>query len=517
MAEPLPLIEPPRGRRVRNFFRPPKFVSSFASFSSLREKNIPVKIDFPDGFTSGSLYDWYTSLSPKSRYIKSLQIRRDIGGVVPHRFVMLHMEDDQTHRFDRRPQQARDDHRPDYNLFELAINTAVKSEDSFIARVNRLLLKEIELMSYCEIELFFGQEQQDLLAVISACFAISTNHNAQNYTLLRHNCFFFSWTILLVVCRYRQPYRVPSFESVKAQFTSKVNLGRITILVADMAVELFLEFVIETVIKTWDGLGDVGVPKFLPDSVLRFLWRRYAALRLTFGLRKQIVHQVEVQVEARLFSLYNAIAGIADVPEKLDSNLWIEESSELINAAISDAIAKFKWEVVLDVLSGGLGEQVEEMPMEDVDGHIKLKKSLLGKRFAQFNLVWNAAIPAGLDAVKNANRGDHSSLSDEDVFDLIWSSARVAVFDSVNNVVTKTNAQVKSPKREAVWSKIFDMWNQIWTEAHDSVRPMSLDVLSKIMEELTKVGTGSVVQVIKEYRENAIEGRILKVRSFLPF
>jgi len=516
MAEHSTSIEPSRGRRVRNFFRPPKFVSSLASFSSLREKDIPVKIDFPDGFTSGSFYGWYTSLSPKSRYIKSLQIRRDVGGVVPHRFVMLHMEDEQTHRFDRRPQQARDDHRPDYNLFELAINTAVKSEDSFIAGVNRLLLKEIELMSYCEIELF-EPEQQDLLAVISACFAISTNHNAQNYTLLRHNCFFFSWTILLVVCRYRQPYRVPSFESLKAQFTSKVNLGRITTLAADMAVELFLKFVIETVIKTWDGLGDVGVPKFLPDAVLRLLWRRYAALRLTFGLRKQIVHQVEVQVEARLFSLYNAIVDIADVPEKLDSNLWIEESSELINAAIADAIEKFKWEVVLDVLSGGLGEQVEEVPIEDVDGHIKLKKSLLGKRFAQFNLVWNAAIPAGLNAVKNANRGDHSRLSDEDVFDLSWSAARVAVFDSVNDVVMKTNAQVKSPKREAVWRKIFEIWDRIWTEAHDSVRPMSLDVLSKVMKKLTKAGTGSVVQVIKEYRENAIEGRILKVRSFLPF
>ena len=456
------------------------------------------------------MYGWYHGLPKESRYISSLQIRKDVGNVVPHRFVMLRMHDGSTHRFDRRPEQKTKDHDPGYNLFGLMLNHAVNCEDSYIANMNRYLLKEIKKVTFCEIELFFDPEQADLVTVISACFGISQNRVAEKYTFLKHNCFFFSWTILMVVSRHFLPYKFPSYTPLKELFDSKVD--HLTTFIVKRAIDVFLDLVIETVIIIRNNLGDMSLTKrLLPDRALRLLWRRLAIMRLNLGLRRRLVVQVRRQLDERLAPIHQTIMAMGDIPDWLNKNLWIEEESGTIDPTLRAAINELKWEAVIDAISSGF----KDLSSDRVDlGNVQLKKSILGKRFAQFTAVWKAALPDGMNAVKNAASELELEIRDEEAFDKCWTAAQDAAFNTAKTVVEATNVQVGNAQREVVWAKIFDIWPECWKETRGVVEPKSLAALNDIVDEVVRAGRDAVIQGLKKHSDGTLNVCLLKVRQF---
>jgi hypothetical protein len=63
-------------------------------------------------------------------------------------------------------------------------------------------LEELDKTSDCVVELIWGGKQTiDLLYVLSICFGIHTDKLAKRYTLQHYNCYFLSWTIVLLTMR----------------------------------------------------------------------------------------------------------------------------------------------------------------------------------------------------------------------------------------------------------------------------------------------------------------------------
>jgi hypothetical protein len=63
-------------------------------------------------------------------------------------------------------------------------------------------LKELDRTSDCAVELHWqGEQTIDLLFVLSVCFRIHNDPWAKRYTLQHYNCYFLSWTIIMIIVR----------------------------------------------------------------------------------------------------------------------------------------------------------------------------------------------------------------------------------------------------------------------------------------------------------------------------
>ncbi|KAG8707336.1 hypothetical protein FRC08_000574 [Ceratobasidium sp. 394] len=265
------------------------------------------------------------------------------------------MCDELVHRFDRRPY-----HGPgiDKTMVDLVFNQAVASEDSYTREIS---LTEEDRFTECEIELTLNG-QVDLITIISICYAISADNLAQKYTFLRHNCFFFSWTILTIVARHHLPYEVPLLQSVMDRFSS--GLERLAPLIVNEATALFLDLVIDTVVIFRDrarasmpeamGLMGRAGPIF-PTGLLRFLWRRLFKLRLHFGLRSQLTKVVKAEVTRAVNTVHEMTLSNHVARELLDKHLWIEGTRGAVKEALKIEMMKILWKCILEAISGGLG------------------------------------------------------------------------------------------------------------------------------------------------------------------
>jgi hypothetical protein len=62
--------------------------------------------------------------------------------------------------------------------------------------------KELDSTSHCVVELNWREEPTiDLLFVLSICFAIRNDKQADRYTLQCYNCYFLSWAIIVITMR----------------------------------------------------------------------------------------------------------------------------------------------------------------------------------------------------------------------------------------------------------------------------------------------------------------------------
>lgn len=484
-------------------------LGSLGSISS-SGKSKPAPLTFPAGWGAGPIFTWYNSLADHgARFIQTLQIRKDVTGPVPHRFIVLHMRNNRIHRFDRRPQRGPNS---DTKMVGLLANQAVASEDTYVVDIP---LSSIEQDSQCEVELLL-HGQVDLLAVISACYAISKDDSAREYTFLRHNCFFFSWTILMVVSRHHMPYEVPLYGSIMDRFQSQ--LDRLTSKAVDEVIALFLDIVIETVTifreKTGPSLKGVSTivraAWGLPIGVFRFIWRQLFTVRLLqLGLRDQLTKMFKLQLSEMVGHAYKATLSTPMARDLLDAHLWIEETQSNLKENLEKETMKILWVSLLEAISSGLGDIKLEL-LEAQLTNPNPKMSLIGRNAAQLCTIWNAALHGGLQAVKRAGQ-DLEGLSHKEAFDRAWFAASDGAFDVAHTVVKNTSSKINNPDRDAMWDSIFALWNDCWEEAHKIVQPRSVQTVEKLVENLLAVGTDVVIQDIRESKVKTIQTRMSKV------
>ncbi|KAG8792467.1 hypothetical protein FRC12_006040 [Ceratobasidium sp. 428] len=487
-------------------------VSSFGSISGSigtapNSMTQTFALTFEEGWGVGHLFDWYRGfeLNCKARSIQSIQIRKDARGPVPHRFIVLRMCDDQVHRVDRRPDRL------NTNTVDLLSNQAVACKDELMANIR---LDSVEDSTECEVELTLDG-QVDLVLVISTCYAISGDNFARDYQFLRYNCFFFSWTILMVVSRQYLPYEVPEPTSVLRRFNSQ--LDRITETIVDEAIALFLDIVIETITIFRDKAGSslhggmtvmARVAWALPIGVLRFLWRRLFTVRLHLGLRFQLTKMIKKEVGTMATQVQEAAITKHIGREALDEHLWIEDTEATLTRALETETMKVLWKSILEAISAGLGNlEPEQLAAELTDPHLKF--SLLGRNAAQFCAVWNAALHGGLQAAKRTGES-LEGLSHDKAFDQAWYAARDAALDAAKTVVENTRKSINKPERDAMWQSVWAIWNDCWDEAHKAVQSRSVETVKNVVKEILAAGTRAAIEDMKQSRTKTIIARMQK-------
>ncbi|QRV84471.1 hypothetical protein RhiJN_26542 [Ceratobasidium sp. AG-Ba] len=484
---------------------PNKIVSSFGSLSQNKNSQLHV-LNFTSEWGVGPVFNWYNKLEPLSKLIGIIQVRKDVSGAVPHRFIVVRMLDDAVHRFDRRPERPEN---AGTNLVDVVFNNAVTSQDSYTLNIT---LADLERVSELEVELELDGGV-DLSVVISVCYAISLDSFAQKYTFLRHNCFFFSWTILTIVSRHHLPYRLPEEDSVLRLFGD--HLDRLTQFIVDQAVALFLDLVIDTAIifrdtalaSMPDGVGLMGpVGSAFPNWLLRFIWRQSFKLRLRFGLRSPLTAVVKRELTQAVRIVQKATLSSHIARPLLDQHLWIEGTQDGVRKAIDEEIKKILWKTILEVISSGYAN-TDSTQLQQQLTDPQLNVTILGKKVAELCTVFGAALQAGLLATREAAK-DIQGLSHENAFDEAWKIARDASLTAAKNAVQRTREIVDIPGRDAKWEVIWSIWGTCWEQAHDIVQPRAIVAVKNVVEEVLTAGTGVVIKDVRESRHLTIQAQL---------
>lgn len=293
--------------------------SSPSSSGHRRSRAIPLRFS---RWNEGEIFDWYNGLSdPKARSIQALQVWKGATGPIPHRFIVLLMSDGLVHRFDRGPARGPDNN---LNVMDLLPNREVQSEDSCTLDIS---LSRLSQNAHCEIELLLN-DQADILTVIAACYAIATNDSTLKYSLFRHNCFFYSWTILMVVSRYYLPYEIPHYDSIVRR--SQSQLERLTLFIVDETIQLFPKLVIDAVgifRARADKTSRKGMNVLerviwaLPIGVIGFCYQKIFTVRLLLGLRRQLTESVKAQLLEKANAIYTTATSMQMLRDRVDACL----------------------------------------------------------------------------------------------------------------------------------------------------------------------------------------------------
>ncbi|KAG9074994.1 hypothetical protein FRC06_010338, partial [Ceratobasidium sp. 370] len=504
------------------------FISSSSSLKKAR-----CTMEFSTVWGEGEIFNWYRN-TLTSRIINRLEVRitRD---AIPHRFVVAYMQDGSICRFDRRP-------RTPQSVFIPVGPQGPDDEPSCRAAdeacmVNRAELLEIELSTNWEIRLNLPAET-DVLLILSACFAIAQDTLARNYALREYNCYFFSWTIVMLVTRHLLPFTVPSPAAVESRFN--LRLAETSAAVADNVVQALLHMGLNAVAAFDNVTGkrlNQGLSKQelavwgLPSPVLRGLLRQCLKIQLRFGLKKKIDEQVHSQLETRAFAVLGNVLGASDgvegegddgaqdvahnrVADVVQNRLWLNELVADLQQPIHEGILQVLWDNILEAVAQGYGDvkpDVVHQGFRRLSLLQRLKYRLLGKNVIQFSQIWSEALRAALPAARMAGHGRYRpGKTHEEMFDIAFGAGVAAALQAAQDVVRRTGPELADPKRDEMWEYVWTVWDGIWERARVATRDEVIGLVESTLADLV----GSVAEdVVKELGDN--EGQ--KVQATIQF
>ncbi|KAI3612689.1 hypothetical protein WG66_014682 [Moniliophthora roreri] len=522
------------------------FLSSKRSFSHPPTPNSLLSIKFRDSrWGIGPVFDWYRGLSDSlgETFISRIQVRKDTRGVVPHRFIVLYMQDGSVHRFDRRPDRTVS------NVAGLVLilkDKPVATKDECVRNLAGDTRTEMETQTIQEIELILDGKV-DLEVVLTACFAISKDPSAQKYTLYAHNCFFFSWTILMFTSRHCLPYEIPSPE-VLLQRLRASYLPQFTTFLVDEATDILLDLVGEIVTIFLDNLGPTvyqGLPPFarvawfLPRSVVRSICQHILRARLHFGLRKHLERQVADVVEKKAVVLCRQGLGHDNLPALLEKHLWLRELDKVVGPVLRVELIRILWGSIFDAISSAYNGGDPLALVQEVKDP-SLKFMFLGRRMLQYIAVCNAILHAALHAARQAadreeekarqdREADISQLSydalsltqygdtvlpvlNERMFDLAWKAAEVGALEAAQTVVRETRARMRyKDKGDKMWEEIWRTWAERWAEAQKITQRKSIETVNRIVQKVLEVGGDVVIAELSDASTHFVQARVRKL------
>ncbi|KAG9094928.1 hypothetical protein FS749_011506 [Ceratobasidium sp. UAMH 11750] len=494
---------------------------SFAS-SSASLKKARCTMEFSAVWGEGEIFDWYRN-TLTSRMINRLEVRitRD---AIPHRFVVAYMQDGSICRFDRRP-------RTPQSVFVPIGPQSPGEEPSCRAAdeaciVNRAELLEIELSTNWEIRLNLPVET-DVLLILSACFAIAQDKLARNYALREYNCYFFSWTIVMLVTRHLLPFTVPSPAAVESRFSSRI--AETSAAVGDRLVQALLHMGLSAVAPFDSATGkrlNQGLSKQelavwgLPSPVLRGLLRQCLKIQLRCGLKKKVDEQVRSQLETRAAAVFRSLleaSGRATeedrggareathntVADVVQNRLWLNELLADLQQPIHEGILQVLWDNILDAIAESYNDanrDVVHQGFRKLPLLHRLKYHLLGKNVIQFSQIWSEALRAALPAARLAGHGKYRpEKSHGDMFDLAFRAGVAAALQAAQDVVRRTGPELANPKRDEMWEVVWSVWDEVWERSRVTTQAMAVSLVESTLADLV----GRVAEdVVKELGDN---------------
>ncbi|KAG8743094.1 hypothetical protein FRC10_000394 [Ceratobasidium sp. 414] len=461
-----------------------------------------------------------------------IRITRD---AIPHRFVVAYMQDGSICRFDRRPRTPQSVFIP-VGPQRPGEEPSCRAADEACV-VNRAELLEIELSTHWEIRLNLPVEA-DILLILSACFAIAQDRMARNYALREYNCYFFSWTIVMLVTRHILPFTVPSPTAVESRFSSR--LPEISAAIGDRIVQALLHMCLSAVAAFDSATGkrlNKGLSKQelavwgLPAPVFRGLLRQCFKIQLRCGLKKKLDEQVRSQLETRAGAvfrrLFEASGRTAEegedgarevahtrVADAVQNRLWLNELLADLQQPIHEEVLQILWDNILDAIAQcyrDVKPDVVYQGFRRLSLMQRLKYHLLGKNVIQFSQIWNEALRAALPAARMAGHGQYRpEMTHGDMFDLAVTAGTTAALQAAQDVVRRTGPELANPKRDEMWEIVWSVWDDVWEHSRATTQAMAVGLVESTLADLV----GWVAEdVVKELGDN--EGQ--KVQATIQF
>lgn len=453
-------------------------------------------------WNEGEIFSWYNRLSGRdARSIQSFQVWKNPGGMggVPHRFIVLRMCDNSIHRFDRAPARGPDN---DVDMVGLLTNSDVQCEDSCTLHIPPKDWAEMEGKAERELDLLLNG-QVDIFTVITACYAMSINDSTRNYSLRAHNCFFFSWAILMVVSRHHLPYEIPQYDTIVRLFQSR--LERLASFIVEEVIELLPKLVIDAVavFRSKDDRSSTGMGMLeqtfwlLPMGFIGFCYRQFFTVQLLLGLRRQLKQGVKAQLSEKWQTIHRAVRSMPTLRERVDSCLWLEETKDPVQNALKAEIEKIVWGVILHALAPNLGDTY---PTEFSDPRRK------------FSLtdVWNAGLCGGLFGAKEAVKELEEGISHREAFRRVWFAAGDKALAAARAAADRDIASSDNSDRGEVWDSLWVVWDECWNEIHDIAQPRAVKVVEKVVKELSVTGTDIVFEGMGTSGNKTVEAWVAK-------
>ncbi|KAJ1302297.1 hypothetical protein OPQ81_001114 [Rhizoctonia solani] len=166
--------------------------SNKASGSSLGHSQTPHRIDYSSGWRTGETEQWYQK-QPCTRFTQ-LQYRKERKKPWEHEYIVVELENGTVCRFDRRAQAQ--------SLADALTTKGLGAEDTahVIRKDDKEHYPEINKGSDLVLRMHFP-DGQDILSILGICYGIRQDRETECYSLIRYNCYFFSWTIVVALAR----------------------------------------------------------------------------------------------------------------------------------------------------------------------------------------------------------------------------------------------------------------------------------------------------------------------------
>ncbi|KAJ8080722.1 hypothetical protein PM082_017556 [Marasmius tenuissimus] len=497
--------------------------------SSKEEKVFNLGFVKTDPLCSG-VYHWYQTLQGDSTMIDRLQVWRSnrFSRTITHRFVVLHMVDGTVHRLDRSALTA------DITMLSgISVKAGgvgrVETKDEMIVNVQNF--RGIEKTSQLEIEIRL-EGKVELMVVLSTCYAISQNPKGYEYDLREYNCFFFSWTILIVATRHRLDITTPTENVLMERFINKDrHLPAIAKSTVALGVDVFRDLVLKAV-ETFRGQQQEDGPRgeqirngmsyfarsiwALPEWVLEGFGKRVLDAKLPLGLRDTLDIQIRVVLKAKAPEVYQRVISRIDIPVKSHDRLWIDDGvREIIRAEVRTVLMDLLWPAIIDAITKGFGTNVNSASEIAQDVLKGKSQRFVGRRTVQLWAVQNAALHGGLRAVQKATeekakkvkedvREDHpddttaqlKSLNAR-MFNLAWDSAQEGALNFAQDAVKATRDSLKPKHHEArdvMWKTVWGVWDECWSTARDGARTKALEGINAIVDVVLSASVKVVLE-----------------------
>ncbi|KAG8793266.1 hypothetical protein FRC12_003336 [Ceratobasidium sp. 428] len=469
-----------------------RFIDPISSSSRSSERKV-IPIAFPSDWDrqNGPTFEWYQSLS--CRYIHRLQIRKDSSGTVPHRFIVAHLTNGSIQRFDRRPKSK--------NAGEILaagfFNTSKIEADDEIEVIEPSAWSSLEQATKCEVDLDL-EGNMDILTILSACYGISRDASAHNYALFQFNCYFFSWTILAVVARHKVPTSIPRVSQIFSRLEPR--LEPLTIRLAGQLSGVIMQTVLDTVTTFRQKVGYTTILRgsswsinkviwTMPMPVLRFAMQNIMKIALHHFLEPRLQAQLLSQLAPRLRSTLESKLHAQLIPANIHDSLWLSDVRKLVDDAIRTEISNTLWDIGWDAV-GKTGSDIS--PLEVAQEQIPNGRCT-GP--AQFRAMYNAAMYAALPAMHRSAKGKltDSKTTREDILNEAWFAGRDAALVAAQAVVQATAQYFNSPARAVMWSRAWEVWNDVWGASQARARETILASVDTMIDSLIDIVVEAIV------------------------
>ncbi|KAF9506942.1 hypothetical protein BS47DRAFT_1352285 [Hydnum rufescens UP504] len=460
----------------------------------------PFRIQFGSDWQHNGIMDWYHSLGPRPTKINTFQLRMEKSKPLKHQYVVLILSGDSILRLDRRGDET--------NPMNAVTSVGTESIDT-IEDVDSL--SNLDKSSSCLAELHCQGSDVDLSNIIKICFGIHSDDKAGRYTLQRFNCYFFSWTMLVVIARHAVPWDRLPFDSpweTLSQTLAHALSTKFADTLINMLVDGGLIITMEIYLKLKRQLSRAvsrrariawAMPQWLIRLALRAMirssWRSKMHTFLRFRLRSELLSALQPTLRSVLADLRVST---------LRTTLWKDDVGDAMRGVA-------RRDVMASILNAGTTALSSiSLTMEDADAFQSLVVTFAHRDFLEARRG-GAALVAGFNAIMQATplfaaHGADGFVTDDTKWDEVWNSIRDTIREAAKGAMKDVE--------EGRWAALGDALMEEWVAGWEVMRPKMRETVRSTVTEMTDLVSDALAySVVKTLPDTHL---YIGVRPMIP-